>query len=32
MVEKYVNNEKNIQFLLLKTSIFQIFRKIVKLE
>ena len=32
MTEKYVNNEKNIQILWLKTSIFQIFRKIVKLE
>ena len=32
MAEKYVNNEKNIQILWLKTSIFQIFRKIVKLE
>ena len=32
MAEQYVNKEKNIQILWLKTSIFQIFRKIVKLE
>ena len=32
MVEKHVNNEKNIQFLWLKTNIFQIFKKILKLE
>ena len=32
MAEKYVNNEKKVQVLCLKTSIFQIFRKIVKWE
>ena len=32
MALKYVNNEKKIQILWLKTSIFKIFRKIVKLE
>ena len=32
MAEQYVNKEKNIQILWLKTSIFQVFRKIVKLE
>ena len=32
MAEKYVNNEKNIQILQLQTSIFQVFRKVVKLQ
>ena len=32
MTEKYVINERNIQILWLKTSIFQIFRKTVMLE
>ena len=32
IVQIYVNIEKNIQFLWLKTSISQVFRKIVKLE
>ena len=34
MAEKYVNNEKKkkIQILWLKTIVFQIFRKVVKLE